>query len=700
MTMFSKILIANRGEIACRVAATAKKLGVRTVAVYSDADRFAKHVAVCDEAVYIGGSAPKDSYLRWERILEAAKQTGAQAIHPGYGFLSENDEFAQACVDAGLVFIGPPASAITAMGLKAESKRLMEAANVPLIPGYHGTNQDPEFLHSEADKIGYPVLIKASSGGGGKGMRLVEKTEDFIDALGSCQREAISSFGNDSVLIEKYALRPRHIEIQVFGDSHGNYVYLFERDCSVQRRHQKVLEEAPAPNVSVAMREAMGAAAIAAAKAVNYVGAGTVEFIVEQRECSPEDKFGGMNFYFMEMNTRLQVEHPVTEAITGTDLVEWQLRVASGEPLPKQQADLTINGYSIEARINAENPDNNFLPATGTLNVYRTPTHSEFSVSDVRVDDGVREGDVISPYYDSMIAKLIVHAPTREQALAKLDQALAETRIVGLPNNVAFLRHVVQSDSFKHANLDTALIEREKDVLFGQQRGELPWLVATAIVNELAQEAQAQNHDPFSKTDAWRAYSHYARPFDLVYHDKSLQAVISQTNEQAKEQAFHLTINAIAKAEKQGADVVTPIYQGDVRYLATADDTFTLWLSDGETAGKRQQMQAWRHNEQVNVFSNHASDIITLVDSMAHVGIEPQDGGSLKSPMPGQVVAFRVNVGDEVKKGQALAVIEAMKIEHTINAPSDGTVAELLFKAGDLVSDGDELLKLDTGSQS
>lgn len=694
--MFSKILIANRGEIACRVAATAKKLGVRTVAVYSEADRFAKHVAVCDEAVYIGGSAPKDSYLRWERILEAAKQTGAQAIHPGYGFLSENDEFAQACVDAGLVFIGPPASAITAMGLKAESKRLMEAANVPLIPGYHGTNQDPEFLHSEADKIGYPVLIKASSGGGGKGMRLVEKTEDFIDALGSCQREAISSFGNDSVLIEKYALRPRHIEIQVFGDSHGNYVYLFERDCSVQRRHQKVLEEAPAPDVSVAMREAMGAAAIAAVKAVNYVGAGTVEFIVEQRECSPEDKFGGMNFYFMEMNTRLQVEHPVTEAITGTDLVEWQLRVASGEPLPKQQADLTINGHSIEARINAENPDNNFLPATGTLNVYRTPTHSEFSVSDVRIDDGVREGDVISPYYDSMIAKLIVHAPTREQALAKLDQALAETRIVGLPNNVAFLRHVVQSDSFKHANLDTALIEREKDVLFGQQRGELPWLVATAIVNELAQEAQTQNHDPFSKTDAWRAYSHYARPFDLVYHDKPLRTVISEVNGQA----FHLTINTIAKAQKQGADVVTPIYQGDVRYLATADDTFTLWLSDGETAGKRQQMQAWRHNEQVHVFSNHASDFITLVDSMAHVGIEPQDGGSLKSPMPGQVVAFRVNVGDEVKKGQALAVIEAMKIEHTINAPADGTVAELLFKAGDLVSDGDELLKLDTGSQS
>ena len=694
--MFSKILIANRGEIACRVAATAKKMGVRTVAVYSDADRFAKHVASCDEAVYIGGSAPKDSYLRWARILDAAKQTGAQAIHPGYGFLSENDEFAAACTDADLVFIGPPASAISAMGLKAESKRLMEAANVPLIPGYHGTNQDPEFLHAEADNIGYPVLIKASSGGGGKGMRLVEKSEDFIEALGSCKREAISSFGNDSVLIEKYALRPRHIEIQVFGDTHGNYVYLFERDCSVQRRHQKVLEEAPAPGVSVEMREAMGAAAIAAAKAVNYVGAGTVEFIVEQRtDLGEDDAYNGMRFYFMEMNTRLQVEHPVTEAITGTDLVEWQLRVASGEPLPKRQDELTINGHAIEARINAENPDNNFLPATGTLNVYRKPTHSEFNVSDVRMDDGVREGDVISPYYDSMIAKLIVHAPTREQALAKLDQALSETRIVGLPNNVAFLRHVVQSASFKHANLDTALIPREKAVLFDQRlninSSEFLWLVATAIVNEMAQEAQTQDNDPFSKTDAWRAYSDYQRPFELVYHDQPLRAVISQMHGQA----FKLTIHDVSKADGHGTDNLTPLFNGSVRYLPNADDTFTLWLSDGESAGKRQQLQAWRHDEQVYIFANHASDVITLVDSLAHVGEDAQDSGSLKSPMPGQVVAFRVNVGDAVKKGQALAVIEAMKIEHTINAPSDGVVSELLFKAGDLVSDGDELLKLE-----
>ena len=449
--MFSKILIANRGEIAFRVAATAKKLGVLTVAVYSDADRFAKHVSVCDEAIYIGGSAPKDSYLRWERILEAAKQTGAQAIHPGYGFLSENDEFAQACVDAGLVFIGPPASSITAMGLKAESKRLMEAANVPLIPGYHGTNQDPDFLHSEADKIGYPVLIKASSGGGGKGMRLVEKTEDFIDALGSCQREAISSFGNDSVLIEKYALRPRHIEIQVFGDSHGNYVYLFERDCSVQRRHQKVFEEAPAPGVSVAMREAMGAAAIAAAKAVNYVGAGTVEFIVEQRDPSPEDKFGGMNFYFMEMNTRLQVEHPVTEFVTDTDLVKWQLRVAAGQPLPFEQEDMPVRNHAMECRINAETPD--FLPSCGTVTALRVPGGPR-----VRWDSAMFTGANVPPYYDSMLGKLIVCAPTRDGAIRKMRSALGELVIEGVSENSELQLDVLANDEFLSGMYHTDLM--------------------------------------------------------------------------------------------------------------------------------------------------------------------------------------------------------------------------------------------------
>src|SRR3954462_1854930 len=369
--MFRKILIANRGEIACRVAATARRLAVRTVAVYSDADANAKHVAASAEARPLGGSAPKDSYLRWERIIEAAKATGAQAIHPGYGFLSENEAFAAARAEAGLVFTAPPASAIQAMGLKAESKRLMEQAGVPLVPGYHGASQDPELLRKEADRIGYPVLIKASAGGGGKGMRAVEKPDDFDAALASCKREGKNSYGDDAVLVEKYVQRPRHIEIQVFGDTHGNYVWLYERDCSVQRRHQKVLEEAPAPGMTPQLRQRMGEAAVAAARAVKYVGAGTVEFIVEQRGAE-------MNFFFMEMNTRLQVEHPVTEAITGLDLVEWQLRVASGEPLPLRQEDLRIHGHAIEARICAENPDNNFLPATGTLHVYRKPPAAAF----------------------------------------------------------------------------------------------------------------------------------------------------------------------------------------------------------------------------------------------------------------------------------------------------------------------------------
>jgi len=696
--MFSKILIANRGEIACRVAATAKRLGVRTVAVYSDADRGAKHVAVCDEAVYLGGSSPKDSYLKGDAIIAIAKETGAEAIHPGYGFLSENADFAQACQDAGLVFIGPSADAIRAMGGKSESKRLMEAAGVPLIPGYHGDNQDVEFLKQQADSIGYPVLIKASAGGGGKGMRIVEQSSDFIEMLDSCRREAITSFGNDQVLIEKYALKPRHIEIQVFGDTHGNYVHLFERDCSVQRRHQKVLEEAPAPGVDAAMREAMGTAAIEAARAVSYVGAGTVEFIVEQRE-------GTMSFYFMEMNTRLQVEHPVSEAITGVDLVEWQLLVASGQPLPKSQDDLAINGHAIEARICAENPDNDFLPATGTLFTYQKPEHSTFDVADVRIDDGVREGDVISPFYDSMIAKLIVHAPTREQALAKLDRALAQTRIVGLPNNVAFLRYILNTESFSQANLDTALIEREADELFDQHPLDLSTLVVTAIAQQLASEGMAQDADPFSKPTGFRAYNDYTRSFSLVYDEQAYSARISHwhnaTATGGKKGAdnlsrFTLVIEKeIANADKNAnANVAAPteaVYEGEVSYASDDAHNHTLWLD-----GARINAQSWVNNETVYVFTDRGRDEITLVDVMAHVGEESAAVGSLKSPMPGQVVAFKVAVGDSVKKGEPLAVIEAMKIEHTITAPTDGVVGELLFAAGDSVADGDELLRIDT----
>jgi len=672
--MFNKILIANRGEIACRVAATARRMAVKTVAVYSDADAGAKHVAACDEAIHIGGSAPKDSYLRWEKIIAAAQATGAQAIHPGYGFLSENEEFAQACAKAGLVFIGPPASAIKAMGLKAESKQLMEKAGVPLVPGYHGANQDPALLQAEADRIGYPVLIKASAGGGGKGMRAVDKAEDFASALASCKREAINSFGDDAVLIEKYVQRPRHIEIQVFGDTHGNYVYLFERDCSVQRRHQKVLEEAPAPGMTPEMRAQMGLAAVAAARAVNYVGAGTVEFIVEQRDG------GEMNFFFMEMNTRLQVEHPVTEAITGQDLVEWQLRVASGEKLPKAQDELRIMGHAIEARICAENPDNNFLPATGTLHVYGLPVCTTFERADdaVRVDSGVREGDSISPYYDSMVAKLIVHGSTREQALARLDTALAQTHIVGLTTNVQFLRHVTTSPSFAQAQLDTALIPRESAVLFNQEKVGLPMataaMVADMLVSEgrLAQQANVQGWiDPWAQRDGWRSHGASNREFMLEFHGEPHTALFTRLHDGG----LQLTIDGNTAALRY-----TPVAGGalDVRY-----------------GDLRSTVHLYKKGEIAHVFTALGATQIVAIDALAHAGEVHAEVGRLTAPMPGKVVSFAVKAGDAVKKGQALAVMEAMKMEHTIAAPADGTVAELLFAPGDQVTEGAELLKLE-----
>ncbi len=672
--MFNKILIANRGEIACRVAATARRLAVKTVAVYSDADAGAKHVAACDESVHIGGSAPKDSYLRWERIIEAAKATGAQAIHPGYGFLSENEEFAQACAAAGLVFIGPPPSAIKDMGLKAESKQLMEKAGVPLVPGYHGANQDPVLLQAEADRIGYPVLIKASAGGGGKGMRAVDRSADFAAALASCKREAINSFGDDAVLIEKYVQRPRHIEIQVFGDTQGNYVYLFERDCSVQRRHQKVLEEAPAPGMTPEMRAQMGLAAVAAARAVNYVGAGTVEFIVEQRED------GSMTFFFMEMNTRLQVEHPVTEAITGQDLVEWQLRVASGEPLPLQQDQLRIHGHAIEARICAENPDNNFLPATGTLHVYGLPTCTTFERADnaVRVDAGVREGDTISPYYDSMVAKLIVHGATREQALARLDTALAQTHIVGLATNVQFLRHVTTSASFASAQLDTALIPRESAVLFNQEKVGLHMataaMVADMLVSEQALAQQANVHgwiDPWAQRDGWRSHGASNREFKLEFHGEPHTALFTRLHDGG----LQLTIdgNAAALHYSPVAGVALDVRYGDLRST----------------------VHLYKKGEVAHVFTAQGATQIVAIDALAHAGEVHAEVGRLTAPMPGKVVSFAVKAGDAVKKGQALAVMEAMKMEHTIAAPADGTVAELLFAPGDQVTEGAELLKLE-----
>ncbi len=664
--MFKKILIANRGEIACRVAATARRMGIQTVAVYSEADARAKHVQACDEAVLIGGPAPKDSYLQWQRILEAAKATGAQAVHPGYGFLSENEDFAQACAEAGLVFIGPPPSAIKAMGLKAESKRLMEAAGVPLVPGYHGADQDPALLKREAERIGYPVLIKASAGGGGKGMRAVYAAEEFEAALASCQREAINSFGDDAVLIERYVQRPRHIEIQVFGDSQGDCVYLFERDCSVQRRHQKVLEEAPAPGMTPERRREMGEAAVAAAKAVGYQGAGTVEFIAEQDG----------RFYFMEMNTRLQVEHPVTEAITGQDLVEWQLRVAAGQPLPLKQEQLRMHGHAIEARICAENPEAGFLPATGTLSVARWPAHVSFERGDVRIDSGVGEGDAISPFYDSMVAKLIVWGETREQALARLDAALRDTHIVGLQTNVAFLRRCAATASFAGADLDTALIERERAALFEQPGLALEVAAAAVVAHTLAAEAAAQRAgDPWSQRDGWRLFGAATRRFELDIAGTHHPVLLSR---------HHRGGMSLSVA-------------GQVLPFAVNShglERHELLLGEG-LAQRRVMATVYGLGEKVAVFTAQGSALVTEVDVIAHAGEGASETGRLTAPMPGKMVAFLAQPGDKVSKGQALAVMEAMKMEHQIHAPRDGVVAELLYAVGDQVAEGSELLKLE-----
>jgi len=687
--MFSKILIANRGEIACRVAATARRLGVRSVAVYSDADAHARHVHACDEAVRIGPAAPRESYLRGERVIAAALASGAQAIHPGYGFLSENEAFAQACADAGLVFIGPPPAAIRALGLKAQSKQLMEAAGVRLVPGYHGADQDAALLRREAARIGYPVLIKASAGGGGKGMRVVPDAAGFDAALASCQREAAASFGDAAVLLERYVLDPRHIEIQVFFDGHGNGVHVFERDCSVQRRHQKVLEEAPAPGMTAQRRQEMGAAAVAAARAVGYVGAGTVEFICEQDG----------RFYFMEMNTRLQVEHPVTEAICGHDLVEWQLRVAAGERLPATQEQLRIHGHAIEARICAENPQAGFLPATGTLAVLRWPPHVGFRRADgaagepaaVRVDTGVDAGDAITPHYDSMIAKLIVWGADRAQALARLDAALGATHIAGVANNVAFLRRVLATPSFAGARLDTALIERERERLFDGAGLPLEVVAAGVVARALWRQEAGVGADPWSRRDGWRLHGVSVRRFELEWQGAVHEVLLksrhgggallaigarawSFESQALGDDRFDVTLGA-GQDEREG--------EGDVGAKA------------GAGAGRRLDLAVYQVGRQLSVFARDGSDQATLLDTLAHAGAGHQEAGRLTAPMPGKVVAYLVRAGDAIKTGQALAVLEAMKMEHTIVAPRDGTVAELLFAPGDQVGEGGELLTLE-----
>jgi 3-methylcrotonyl-CoA carboxylase alpha subunit len=675
--MFTKILIANRGEIACRVAATARRMGIKTVAVYSEADANSKHVAVCDEAILIGPAAAKESYLCGDKIIAVALATGAQAVHPGYGFLSENADFADACVEAGLVFIGPPASAMRAMGSKSAAKSLMEKANVPLVPGYHGDNQDAEFLQDQGDRIGYPVLLKASAGGGGKGMRVIERSEDFKAALASCKREAISSFGDDKVLAEKYLQRPRHIEIQVFADTLGNCVYLHERDCSVQRRHQKVLEEAPAPGMTFERRAAMGEAAVAAARAVGYVGAGTVEFIANQDG----------SFYFMEMNTRLQVEHPVTEMITGTDLVEWQLRVAAGQPLPKAQAELAIHGHAIEARIYAENPEKGFLPSIGTVRHMDTPAAVTFELGGtpggapaaVRIDSGVREGDAISPFYDPMIAKLIVWGADRNQALARMSQALAEFQLVGLASNIAFLKRLVEGAAFSSADLDTGLIERNGDTLFPAPRSAPVGALALAAVALIGAEKDASARqsanpaDPWGNALGWRLNSAYQRQLsfaDEYTATKDMKAYTVGLTYHA--QGWDLTVNGI-----------------DAALSVTARDGADLSIKLGATS---MHGTVRRDGDVFHVFTGGRHFSLSYNDPMAHAGEAEAAGGRLTAPMPGKVVAVLVNKGQEVKKGDPLVIMEAMKMEHTIGAPSDGLVEEILYQVGDQVADGAPLL--------
>ena len=655
--MFEKILIANRGEIACRVIRSAKKLGIATVAVYSDVDAQSQHVKLADEAIYIGESPAAQSYLQIDRIIQAAIDTGAQAIHPGYGFLSENDQFAEACQANNITFIGPPVAAILAMGLKATSKALMEKAGVPLTPGYHGSNQDAEFLKQQADGIGYPVLIKASAGGGGKGMRLVERSEDFLGSLASCKSEAKSSFGNDEVLIERYVINPRHIEVQVFGDSHGNYVHLFERDCSVQRRHQKVLEEAPAPLVSQDKLDAMRQAAIDAARAVDYVGAGTVEFIVEQDGTA----------YFMEMNTRLQVEHPVTEMITGVDLVEWQLRVAFGEPLPKQQDQLKIHGHAIEARVYAEEPEKGFIPAIGQISYLHYPEQNQH----VRVDSGIVQGDEISSYYDPMIAKLIVWGENREAALLQMHHALGQFHVDGLGNNIAFLDRIIRCDSFKNAELDTNLIQREDEFLFKNIPSLQPELVVATALTELL--LRFSKNKPASNP-VWQNETLWRVNISPSYAIKlKLDEALFQVNLSAEKEGF------VAEYEGKKFHISGQLLNANTAHFSIN--------------GKQDKIAFSQNAQGLTIFKNGQSHKFAYLNQKFSSEDAQSTEGNLKAPMPGVITQVLVAANDQVKKDDVLMTLEAMKMEYSIRAPHDGIIAASYFQAGDQVKAGDELVE-------
>ncbi len=661
LDQFQKVLVANRGEIACRVFATCARLGIRTVAVYSEADRDTRHVRMADEAHLIGGPAARDSYLRADRIIEVAKQAGVQAIHPGYGFLSENAEFAEACTQAGIAFIGPPTEAIRVMGSKSAAKTLMEGAGVPLVPGYHGDDQSLTRLAEASEEIGYPVMIKATAGGGGKGMRIVRAAEDFASALESCRRESKASFGDDRVLVERYLEHPRHIEIQVFADEQGNVVHLFERDCSVQRRHQKVLEEAPAPGLPASQREAMGKTAIEAARAVGYVGAGTVEFIVASDG----------QFYFMEMNTRLQVEHPVTEMITGQDLVEWQLRVAANEPLPLAQNELSIRGHALEARIYAEDPERDFIPSTGRLRSLRYPEAS----SQVRIDTGVEEGDEISPHYDPMIAKLIVWDETRDAALRRMRRVLRETRIVGVSSNVELLFRLVSHERFARGEFDTGLIEDDEERLLAPSEGPSVRARLCGALAILLSDASAvaspknEPDSPWSKLGAWRLNGVAQREITLRAGEEA-----SKISVEYGEAEFSVSLED---------EEVTYAIQGELKSDGRLDANI-----DGH------QISAWvvRDEDFLHLFLEDESCRLEVVDPLRTSSRQVDALGGLHAPMPGTVLSFLVEPGTEVEQGTPLLIIEAMKMEHTVKAPSAGRVNGFKYAVGDQVGDGAELV--------
>ncbi len=646
--MFKKVLIANRGEIACRVISTLKKMGITSVAVYSDADRHARHVKLADEAYHIGGSRPDESYLKVDTLLALAKRVGVDAIHPAYGFLSENSDFARACPEAGITFIGPSADSIVKMGAKDAAKALMEAADVPVVPGYHGKNQDPAFLEEQASNVGFPLLIKAVSGGGGKGMRVVNEASEFASSLDSVIREATNAFGDDRVLLERYISKPRHIEFQVFGDSHKNYVHLHERECSLQRRHQKIIEETPSPFLDEETRQAMGIAATNAARAISYLGAGTIEFIVG------EDR----SFYFMEMNTRLQVEHPVTEMVTGQDLVEWQLRVAAGEPLPLKQEEITSTGHSFETRLYAENPNNLFLPSTGKLHHLRFPEAN----SNLRIETGVEEGDVISVFYDPMIAKLVVWGEDREIARTRLLKALGESGIIGVENNIAFLETLATHPDFIENRIDTQYIDAKLDTILEDSRVELPEnvLLAASVrllldgqktVSAMAKKADDSN-SPWFDTTGWRPNGQSERSLFFRYEEgDELEIVVTEHDNHF---IFHLENDLDVLAEEAGSSVIRLQINGSWERFITLKNDDALLVS---------WQNRWYALTEVNPFEPNLSDMA--------------GASSIIAPMPGKLLKVLVKNGDAVTEGQPLAILEAMKMEHTLTAPFDGEVDQV-----------------------